>query len=123
MGEKDVQANGTQYRYFASYWAKLPTPLLGVHIIKLKPAATGNAEEDAKVQPDSGLKLLAVIKDSPAAKAHLLRGDVLTKIGDVVLEQPDALYEAVKKYQGMQVEIAYEREGESAVTMATLNAR
>ena len=123
VGEKDVQANGTQYRYFASYWAKLPTPLLGVHMIKLKPASTGNAEEDAKVQPDRGLKLLAVIKDSPAVKAHLLRGDVLTKIGDVILEQPNALYTAVKKYQGMQVEVAYEREGELAVTVATLNAR
>ena len=123
VDEKDVQANGTQYRYYASYWAKLPTPLLGVHIIKLKPAATGDAEDDAKLQADNGLKLLAVIKDSPAAKANLLRGDVLMKIGDVNLEKPEALYDAVKKYQGQSVVIAYERGGEAAVTTATLNKR
>ena len=123
ISEKDLQANGTQYRYYASYWAKLPTPLLGVHIIKLKPAATGDDEEDAKVKPDNGLKLLAVIKGSPAATANLLRGDVLMKIGDITLEKPEALYEAVKKYQGQSVAIAYERNGEPAVTTATLNKR
>ena len=118
-----MQANGTQYRYYASYWAKLATPLLGVHTIKLKPAATGDDEEDAKAKPDNGLKLLAVIKGSPAATANLLRGDVLIKIGDVALEKPEALYEAVKKYQGQSVVIAYERNGEAAVTTATLNKR
>jgi hypothetical protein len=24
------------YQYYASYWAKLPMPLLGLHVIKLK---------------------------------------------------------------------------------------
>ncbi len=123
VDEKDLQANGTQYKYYASYWAKLPMPLLGLHIIKLKPAATGDAEVDAKIQADNGLKVLAVIKDSPAAKAHLLRGDVLRKIGDVVLEQPDALFSAVKQYQGQSVEIAYERDGQPAMTTVTLNKR
>ncbi len=123
VDEKDLQASGTQYKYYASYWAKLPAPLLGLHIIKLKPAATGDAEEDAKVKADNGLKVLAVIKDSPAAKANLQRGDVLMKIGNVVLEQPDALFAAVKQYQGQSVEIAYEREGEPAVTTAKLNSR
>ncbi len=123
VDEKDLQANGTQYKYYASYWAKLPTPLLGLHIIKLKPAATGDAEEDAKLLADDGLKVLAVIKDSPAAKANLMRGDVLKKIGKVVLQQPDALFAAVKQYQGQSVEIAYERNGEPAVTTAKLNTR
>ena len=123
VDEKDLQANGTQYKYYASYWAKLPAPLLGLHIIKLKPAATGDVEEDAKAQADNGLKVLAVIKDSPAAKANLLRGDVLKKIGDVVLEQPDSLFAAVKQYQGQSVEIAYDRDGQPTVTTATLNKR
>lgn len=123
VDEKDLQANGTQYKYYASYWAKLPAPLLGLHIIKLKPAATGDAEEDAKLQADDGLKVLAVIKDSPAAKANLMRGDVLKKIGEVVLQQPDALFAAVKQYQGQSVEIAYERNGEPAVATAKLNTR
>lgn len=123
VDEKALQANGTQYKYYASYWAKLPSPLLGLHIIKLKPATTGDGEEDAKVKADKGLKVLAVIKDSPAAKANLQRGDVLMRIGDVALEQPDALFAAVKQYRGKSVEIAYERDGEPALTTAKLNSR
>jgi S1-C subfamily serine protease len=85
-------------------------------VIKLKPAG-----EDSK--PEDGLKVLAVIRDSPAAKANLLRGDVLRKIGDIELQKPEELSAAAKQYQGKTVEIAYERGGESAITKATLNSR
>jgi hypothetical protein len=102
-----------QFKYFASYWAKLPTPLLGLHIIKLK------TKEGVSLD---GLKILAVIKDSPAAKANLMRGDVLLKIGDLVLDKPEELSIAANQYQGKTVEIAYERDGDAAVTTATLNS-
>ncbi|MFM9834492.1 MAG: PDZ domain-containing protein [Methylophilaceae bacterium] len=103
-----------QYKYFASYWAKIPTPLLGLHVIKLK---------TKEGEPLDGLKVLAVIKDSPAAKVNLMRGDVLLKIGEVTLQKPEELSLAARQYQGKKVEITYEREGESAVTTATLNSR
>ena len=105
-----------QYKYYASYWAKLPSPLLGVHVIKLKQAG-----EDTK--PEDGLKVLAVIKDSPAAKANIMRGDVLRKIGIAEIQTPEELSAAVRQYQGKTIDIAYERDGESVVTQATLNSR
>jgi len=116
IDESVLKDNEEQYKYHASYWAKLPMPLLGVHVIKLKPAG-----EDTK--PEDGLKVLAVIKDSPAAKANLLRGDVLRKIGDIELQKPEELSAAARQYQGKTVEITYERDGESASTKATLNSR
>lgn len=132
IDEKALKDEGTQYRYYASYWAKLPTPLLGVHIIQLKPIkseldagaeASVSAGDEKSIPTDNGLTILAVIKDSPAAKAHLLRGDVLQKIGDIALEKPEALYAAVKQYQGQTVDIAYERAGQAAMTKAALNKR
>jgi len=116
VDESVLKQDEEQYKYYASYWAKLPMPLLGVHVIKLKPAG-----EDTK--PEDGLKVLAVIKGSPAAKANLLRGDVLRKIGDIELQKPEELSAAARQYQGKTVEIAYERSGEPATTTATLNSR
>ena len=108
-----------QYKYYASYWAKLPMPLLGLHVIKLsrKDKDTGKSIEE------DGLKVLAVIKQSPAFKAGLKRGDVLLKMGAMDLQTPAQLSQAAMKYAGKQVEISYKREEESKTTNATLNSR
>lgn len=114
---KVLEAMDEQYRYYASYWAKLPMPLLGVHVIKLK----HKSEHDNKMVIDDGLKILAVIKDSPAFKAGLLRGDVLVKIGAILMQAPEQLSQAVRKYKGKKVEIAYKRNQAASTTYATLN--
>jgi membrane-associated protease RseP (regulator of RpoE activity) len=108
-----------QYKYYASYWAKLPMPLLGLHVIKLshKDKDTGKSVEE------DGLKVLAVIKQSPAFKAGLKRGDVLLKMGAMDLQTPAQLSQAAMKYAGKQVEISYKRDEESKTTNATLNNR
>ena len=116
VDESVLKQDDERYDYYASYWAKLPMPLLGVHVIKLKPI-------DEDTQPELGLKVLAVIKDSPAAKANLQRGDNLLKIGEVELQNPEELSATVQKYQGKTVEIAYKRDGQIAVTQAILNSR
>ncbi len=109
----------TQYKYFASYWAKLPEPLLGVHVIKLK--NVGGAEESSAAE--KGLTVLAVVRGSPAAKAGLMRGDMLLKINDIALDKPEELSTVVNKFQGQNVAIQYQREGESKTTQAIVNRR
>ncbi|MFV1922020.1 MAG: PDZ domain-containing protein [Methylotenera sp.] len=108
-----------QYRYYASYWAKLPMPLLGLHVIKL----SYKDKDTGKSIVEDGLKVLAVIKQSPAFKAGLKRGDVLLKMGAMDLETPAQLSEAAMKYAGKQVEISYKREEETKTVNATLNSR
>jgi len=115
---KDIAADAIQYQYYASYWAKIPTPLLGVHIVKLVPKKTDNAEQGSE---SKGLKVLAVIKDSPAAKAGLIRGDVLTKIANVELNKPEELSVLVRKFQGQNIAIEYEREGNKAIVATQIN--
>ena len=118
---KDIESaeDAPQYKYYASYWAKTPAPLLGVHIIKL---ATRDEETD-KVIEKKGLKVLAVIKDSPAAKAGLVRGDTLHKLADIELNKPEELSPLVRQFQGQNVVIDYEREGVMNVVKAQINSR
>ena len=124
INDKALVEDETQYDYFASYWAKLPKPLLGVHIIKLvKNAQPDDEEADAKKMENKGLTILAVIKDSPAAKAGLMRGDVLMKVAGNELNKPEELSSIVRRYQGQDVAIEYERAGEKNVAKAQINSR
>ena len=124
-GEVDasvLKEDEEQYHYYASYWAKLPMPLLGIHVIKLVHAADPS-DPNTKREEEAGLKILAVIKGSPAEKAGLKKTDTIKKIGEMTINKSDDLFAAVKQYQGKAVDIAYERGEEAVVAKATLNSR
>lgn len=100
------------YKYFASYWAKLAPPLLGVHV-------TGPAEDSAT----DGLKVIAVINESPADKAGIQNGDVLKRVGEVELKSPSALSMAAQRYAGQTVDVDLQREALPGKVSVTLNAK
>ena len=117
--QKDLEADTTQYNYFASYWAKLPAPLLGVHVIKLaRPTEEGEKKDELK-----GLRVLAVVKGSPAEAAGILRGDMLLAINETELDKAEELSKLVRQHQGKGVIIAYEREGVMNTAKAQINSR
>ena len=118
---KDLVEEPTEYQYYASYWAKLPMPLLGVHVIKLVKVA--DDENDTSVREEPGLKVIAVIKESPAAIANIVKGDTLLKIGEITLEKVDDLFEAVKRYQGKKVDVVIKRGEEDVKATVALNSR
>ena len=122
IDEKDLVEEDVQYKYYASYWAKLPTPMLGVHIVKLV-RPSDDEDENAKKDEIKGLRVLAVIKGSPAEAAGIKRGDSLLKINEIELNKPEELSGVVRKLQGQKVAIAYEREGEVKISQATINTR
>jgi S1-C subfamily serine protease len=99
-------------------------PLLGVHIIKLKKNTNETTEDGtAEIQALPGLKIIAVIKESPAAKAGIARGDTVMKIGDMALTEADDLFAAVKKYAGQTVAVELERKGVPTKVSVAINAR
>ena len=116
--EPEAMEDEAVYQYYASYWAKLPTPLLGLHVIKLK----HKAKDSETIVVDEGLIVLAVIKGSPAFKAGLKRGDVLLSLAGITLEQPQALAQVASKHKGKSVDIVYERNGQSMQSQTTLNS-
>jgi PDZ domain len=120
---KTLAGDGTNYRYFASYWAKLPTPLLGLHFIKLVRRAQEDDDKAAILEENKGLKILAVIKGSPADKAGLKRGDKILKIANIELNKPEELSSVVGKNQGQNVVIEFEHDGEKVATKADINKR
>jgi hypothetical protein len=120
IDEKDLIEDDVKYKYFASYWAKLPPPLLGVHVIKLARPAEKEGQQKQELE---GLNVLAVIKGSPAEAAGIERGDTLLKLNDTKLNKAGELAKEVRQYQGKNVTIAYERDGEAKTTQATINTR
>jgi len=123
IDEKDLEEEAVEYDYHASYWAKLPTPLFGIHIIKLNQVSQDPETDEIKKVEQKGLKILAVIKDSPAAKAEILKGDNLLKIGEVTINKPEDLFSAVKRYQGQTVDVKLDRNGKDKDVTVAINTR
>lgn len=71
-----------------------------------------------------GAYVQQVVKDSPADKAGLQQGDIITKIGNQSLQTSDAELQKViaSKKVGDSIGITYWRNGKSADTSATLAA-
>ncbi len=109
LTEKDMAASPGKYRYYASFWAKLPPPLLGIHVIKLVQKQSGGESERL---PTPGVRVIAVIHGSSAEKAGLQRGDQLLSINQEKVEDAATLSTLVRKYRGKAVKLEMERQSE-----------
>jgi serine protease Do len=70
---------------------------------------------------DEGAKITSVTKESGADKAGLKKDDVITKIGDSKIEDPEDLIKAVRGFKpNEKVDITYKRNGKDNKTTATL---
>jgi serine protease Do len=71
-----------------------------------------------------GVLVTSVEADSPAAKAGLKAGDVITAVGDTPVSEPSDLTRAVRGAgDGAELSIAYTRDRKSATTKAKLEPR
>jgi hypothetical protein len=122
LTEKDMAVDPTKYRYYATYWAKLPPPVLGVHVIKLVSRSSGAESGDKEVRPKSndGVRVIAVIHGSAAEKAGLLRGDQLLSINQEKVQDAAELSNLVRKYRGKSVQLQLERQNEPVKLEAQL---
>ncbi len=70
---------------------------------------------------EKGAKINSVSEDSPAKKAGLKEGDVISKVNDKKIDGPNALYEAVGTYQPEdKITITFTREGKEQKVTAVL---
>jgi serine protease Do len=68
-----------------------------------------------KVEEKSGVLILSVSKDSPAEKAGLKAGDVITRLDEEKITDADDLITALRDYEeGDKVNVEYVRQGKSA---------
>jgi C-terminal processing protease CtpA/Prc len=119
VSEADLKDKNSKFEFYATFWAKLPVPILGLHVIKL---STKNSDTK-EIQQEKGLKVIAVIKDSPAFKAGIQKGDVVLALNDANTDSPEEFSKSVFKQQGNKVKIKYARDDEEKVVVAELNRR
>jgi serine protease Do len=73
---------------------------------------------------NKGVKVEEVSKNSGAEKAGLQKGDIITKIDDVEIDDPDDLTKTIRKHKPeAKVTITYERDGKSDKVTATLGKK
>ncbi|MFI7112736.1 S1C family serine protease [Nonomuraea sp. NPDC050227] len=71
-----------------------------------------------------GALIRQVTAESPAAKAGLQEGDLITKIGDTPVDSGDTVVGQVRGFKpGQQVKITYMRDGRSAEATVTLQEK
>jgi serine protease Do len=71
-----------------------------------------------------GVLVTTVEPDSPAARAGLKAGDVITAVGDTSVSSPSDLSRAVRRAdEGADLSIAYTRDKKSATTTAKIESR
>jgi C-terminal processing protease CtpA/Prc len=92
-------------------------PRLGVQIQELNK----DLAPYFKVEEKSGVLVLSVSENSPAEKAGLKAGDVITRVSDEKITDYDDLVQALRDYEeGDKVSIEYVRQGKSATVQAEL---
>jgi serine protease Do len=69
-----------------------------------------------------GATVLEVTAGSPAEKAGLKKGDIITKINDAKVESPESLFEVIHNYKpGDKIKIVFKRDAKEQSVMATLD--
>lgn len=92
---------------------------LGVRLQRIE----GGLAEALDMAPDSGVLLAQVESGSPAEKAGLSKGDIITKVGTKSVGTPDELRDAVRNaHAGDKVKISYLRDGKTRTSDVELGA-
>ena len=104
-----------RYDYFASYWIRMKPPVFGVHTRNLTP------ELRQKIGSNKGVYVLAVVRNSPAWSADVLKDDIITKISDVEIIDHTTFGRTVGMNIGKKVTVEILRNGQRIVKEITFN--
>ncbi len=80
-------------------YGKVEHPFLGISMVDLTPEARDeiNRQLQTKIKHNQGVVIKRVIENSPAEKAGLRQGDVIQKVGGVVVKSPTEVQQEVEK--------------------------
>lgn len=94
-----------------------PHPQLGVQAHELD----ADLAAYFSVKENEGALVLKVFEGAPAEKAGIKAGDVITKIDDESIDDPDDLVRALADYEeGDEITVTYVRHGKTTTAKATL---
>lgn len=100
-----------------------PLPPGGIQMFRENRPSTNKALLGvATEKADNGAQITSVTEGSPAEKAGLQTDDIITKVGDATINNPDDLFKAIGIYKpGDKVSISYIRNGAVNNTLAVLD--
>ncbi len=109
-----IQQSVDYYDYEATFWAKAAPPAFGVFVRELDDAAK------ASIQSNKGVVVKAVVKDSPAFDADLLKGDILVSMGESEIRHPEGFFQLLRENKGKTVTVRFVRGGVKKMVKVTL---
>jgi serine protease Do len=87
--------------------------------VRMNAAFLGVSSKKAET---GGATVLEVTKASPAEKAGIKKGDIITKVNESKIESPEGLYEVIHDFKpGDKVKILFTRDGKEQSVVATLD--
>ncbi|BBD54610.1 HhoA/HhoB/HtrA family serine endopeptidase [Planktothrix agardhii] len=99
---------------------KADHPYLGVQMVELSPVvkAEMNQQLSVKLTQDTGVIVVRVVEDSPAAQMGILKGDILTAIDGVAVNTPAQVQEQIEtKTVGEELPVEINRQGQQQTLM------
>jgi S1-C subfamily serine protease len=91
---------------------KVDHPYLGVQMVEITPEVLQKLPAKFQVSSDRGVLIVAVQKDSPAAKSGLQAGDVIVKLNDADVNKPANLQKLVQDSNvGSSLQLEVNRNG------------
>jgi C-terminal processing protease CtpA/Prc len=108
-----------QVNYFehsATFWRKMERPVFGAFVQEL------SDEQKQKLETNHGLVIRAIMADSPAHQADVLKGDIILKVDGVQVPSVRKFYEDLESKAGKQVELLILRGEKASTRKVTLNS-
>ncbi|BBT14790.1 hypothetical protein WP8S17C03_08390 [Metapseudomonas otitidis] len=93
------------YKYLATYWIRRTYFRLGAHSLEL------SADERAAIMSNIGVKVVAVVKKSPAFYADIFRGDIIKSIAGRKITSIEDMVAALDESSGKDIDIEILRNG------------
>ena len=104
---------------------KIVRPYLGIRYVQLNKdiASTNNLQTSEGALVYASGNQLAVLPGSPASKAGLKEGDIITKLDNTILNKDNSISSVLaRKKVGDSVEVVYLRDGETKTAKVKLEA-
>jgi hypothetical protein len=102
------------FEFVATFWKKAHPPRFGVLV------SEPSQELRKRIGSNRGVEIKAVVRDSPAYYADLLRGDIILKLEKTDIYGTTGFFEQVQKLAGREVTVSFMRDGKSQTAVANL---
>jgi hypothetical protein len=127
-GTSDTTTSGTysttvvpvtvhRYQYGATFWRKSKPSTLGVLFVNLPDELRKN------LQRNTGVLVMLVIDDSPAFKANILPGDVITEMSGIAIESQKDFMAKIPQFEGKKCDLLILRNGKPITISVQMGTR